>query len=762
MKTKGIPVCLSNLEQSLYRGSAIALALLFAGLLVTSVSAKSTSSPPFQGLPTRPAAPQPTSPPPEPQPSPSHRPDEGPPPASTPTSTTVPRPAGQITATQEPALDVALTQSVDLTFEELGYGTLLFSESGWRRIGLYLPRSFVPNSDGSYLDLTISHAPPEPDKQSVIKATFNDVPLAVITLSPENAELTTYRFYLEDAPLTSGRNVLKVSLDTGGWCSIRGAAVDLAVHSSSSFHLEYSLTQYAPDLALYPVPFFEQSFESDPVYVVLPENPSATDLSAAATVAAGLGKASYGEVALNAALDTQVSADVRNSHHLILIGKRGENRLLDQLDLPLALDDSTLSDEQGVIQELVSPWNPLRMILVVTGGSDEGLFKASQALNREVHLLGMRGPVAIVQAVLPPDSVESAQRDADFTLADLGYEEELVYGTRPQTLDYHFYMPLAWTVTEEPRFTLYFGHAEAASPTNSSLDVYFDDVPVGSVLLDESNASEGSLEVKIPSWLIRSGRNDIRVSIEMNLDDEDKCLFLDSQHLWAVIYSHSFLHLPFVAQDAEPSLDLFPYPFNKRPSLSGVLLVLPDHPRQFDCDLMVEVAAGLGAADRGDFLALDVATAGLVDQEDHREKDLVLIGRPTAHSLIAELNDSLPQPFEPGSDRLQPQLESVVFVQTHSRSVGLIEELATPWDPERIILVLTGTTDDGVALAGVALLYRSDRLAGNLAVVEESMDKESIDVQAFDTRPLDLLPEGQTEVLDPEHDLLIQLGEWWW
>jgi len=743
-----------NFTRILLHGSLVALGLLSMGLLAAPVSARPELSPALQQLPptltpTSTVTPesstaQPTVTPPSPTPSP---------------TATLPSPPTQITATQELSPDVLLTKNVTLTFEELGYDTFQLSESGSRWVYLYLPRNLVPNNDTSYLDLTVGHTPPEPDKLSVIRVTLNSAPLAMITLSQENAEPTSYRFYLKNAPLTPGRNTLRISLDAGAGCNIRGARVDVAVYNTSSFHLEYALTRHHPDLALYPIPFFEQSFEYEPVYVVLPHNPSATDLSAAATIAAGLGKFSNGEIHLISVLDTQISTDIRNNHHLIVIGKKGANRLLDQLNLPLHLDDPALSDEQGVIQELVSPWNPLYMILVVTGRSDEGLSKASQALNREVHLLGMQGPVAIVQTVLPPEPAESRQRDVDFTLADLGYEdkEEVVYGTRPHTLDYRFYMPLGWTATEEPRFTLYFGHATIADPTTSSLNLYFNDVPIDSVLLDESNADGGTLEVSFPSWLIRSGRNKIRITIEMNLADEDKCLFLDSRHLWTAIYSRSCFHLPFIPQDVEPSLDLFPYPFNKRPNLSGLLLILPDHPRQLDYDLMLKMAAGLGAADQGDFLALDVTTANLVTQEDRRNKDFLLVGRPSVHSLIAELNDWLPQPFEPGTDLLRPQLESVVFVQDPSRNIGLIEELTAPWNPERTILVLTGTTDEGVAQTCTTLLSRGDKLAGNVVVAEESMG-----IHAFDTRSLSSTPTSQVKKPETDQTLLIQLSERWW
>jgi hypothetical protein len=205
----------------------------------------------------------------------------------------------------------------------LGCGTIELSEPRSTRVGLYLPRNLIPNNAGSYLDLTISHAPSEPDKLCVIRVKLNHAPVDVIALSSENAEPTTYRYYLENTPLTPGRNVLEISLDSGGWCNVRGARVEVAIHGSSAFHLEYSMAPLSPDLALYPVPLFERSFEYEPVYVVLPHDPSPADLSAAATIAAGLGKFSYGAVSLSAVLDAQVSADVQNNHHLIVVGKRG-------------------------------------------------------------------------------------------------------------------------------------------------------------------------------------------------------------------------------------------------------------------------------------------------------------------------------------------------------------------------------------------------------------------------------------------------------
>ena len=99
----------------------------------------------------------------------------------------------------------------------------------------------------------------------------------------------------------------------------------------------------------------------------------------------------------------------------------------------------------------------------------------------------------------------------------------------------------------------------------------------------------------------------------------------------------------------------------------------------------------------------------------------------------------------------------MVFVQNPALHVGLIEELAAPWDSERTILVLTGTTDEGVVLANTTLLSGNAELAGNVVMVEES-----VGAHAFDTRSLLSTPGTGAGVFDANQTTLIQLGERWW
>jgi hypothetical protein len=747
-----------GLERVLWQGGLIAQVLLSVVVMASTVSAGPTSFSSVQTLPTRP-----------PDSSPTREPSTPPPPSPEPRDTSsepVPTPPGisplatEVTATEDLASDASLTAGIDLTFADLGYDHRTLSNTGaTASYSLYLPASFALRSAGHYLELVLGHVPPVPDTLSTLSVDLNGIGLAVIPLTAENAELTPIRFDLAGAFFEVGRNRLEVTLDTGERCGIAGARADVAIWATSFFHLEYELEPYPSDLALYPLPFYEASFDPQMVYFVLPDKPSANDLSAMATISAGLGNLSEGEVLLRAVCVGQLTPEIQDQHHLIVVVKKGSNDLLDQLSLPLRLNEDSVSETQGVIEELASPWNPLRMILVVSGLSDEGVAKASAALNRENHFLGMRGPVSVVEAVEAPPAPEDRGREVDLTLASLGYEEEVFCGTMPNAVEFRFYMPLGWVMMEEPRLVLSFAHSQVIDPSTSSLDVQLNGVPVGSVLLDDSNATDGLLEVELPAWQIEPGRNRIRVSVEMNLAREDKCLFMENCHLWTVVHSNSYIHLPYTSEEVRPSLDMFPYPFTDIPDLDGMLLVLPDDPPTRDVDGMLRVAAMLGAAARGEYLAVDAVTASEVTEAMRQERHLIVLGRPTANSLIQELNEALPQPFEDGTDLLRPRLDSVVFAPDAKRQAGLVQELASPWNAQKTVLVLTGTGDEGVSLAYETLLTRSQELAGSVAVTEELTGT----IHTYETRTPGSVQEPQTvEKVDMDSALLSQLGEWWW
>jgi len=663
---------------------------------------------------------------------------------------------------QEPS-----TFSVDLAFSTLGYSTVRLSGSRQgRSFNFSLPRN-LRLQPGSYLELTITHTPDVPSKPSTLSISLNNVPLEIVPLTAENADLTTYR-YPVDGLLTPGRNRLQIEMDTGATCEEQGASVNVAILDSSLLHLEYSLTQYAADLSLYPLPFYEESFQAVETLLVLPDEPTSEELSAAATLSAGLGAQSRGEVRLAITTASALTPELREQDHLVVIGTPERNPLLEQLPLPRSISSETLEPEWGVLQMLPSPWNPYRMTLVVSGLTGAGVLKAAQTLNRSLHFPGLKGPVAMVVEVQPPPEEQEQTQVVNRTLADMGNDDEILYGAQPQAVTYYFHLPLGWHLQSNPRFVLAFNHSQALDPQNSVIDVSLNGVPLGSVLLDDSNAEDGILEVELPPWALQSGTNRLRVDVEMNRIQGTKCGDLLDSRLWTVLRKDSYLHLAYTRTDFSPHLGLFPYPFHSNPNLTNLLLVTSDTVSVSLLQDLITLATQVGANARGDFIEMKVQSAGHVSAQMLSDHHLIFLGTPTTHSLIAEINDLLPQPFEEDSGLLKPGIDSVALAPDPSRTLGLLEEIPSPWNADNTLLVITGTAEEGVGWALQVLLNYTDKLKGNLAIAEqyvtETEEGETVvryDFYATETRSNLETQRGVQPVL-PDRERWIALADRWW
>ena len=97
---------------------------------------------------------------------------------------------------------------------------------------------------------------------------------------------------------------------------------------------------------------------------------------------------------------------------------------------------------------------------------------------------------------------------------------------------------------------------------------------------------------------------------------------------------------------------------------------------------------------------------------------LIVIGKSSTIPLLSQFNDQLPAPFDFASDTASESNMQVVYRIPNGMSVGYLELLSSPYNAEKPILVLAGNTDDGVTLAGNALLQNelSSQLTGVFAV----------------------------------------------
>jgi hypothetical protein len=177
---------------------------------------------------------------------------------------------------------------------------------------------------------------------------------------------------------------------------------------------------------------------------------------------------------------------------------------------------------------------------------------------------------------------------------------------------------------------------------------------------------------------------------------------------------------------------------------------------------LIRLATYLGASSGSDYLAIQILRASELTEEIKAEKNLILIGQPSRNPLLQEkaIADALPQPFEPGTDLLAPQYDTVVVQQMSNWSTGLLQMFPSPWNPERMILAITGTSEKSVVWGLDALASASDLLTGRLVVIHDDM-LSPLDVNPQVTQQSPLVKAGAMRAGE-DIDQWLTLAEKWW
>jgi uncharacterized repeat protein (TIGR01451 family) len=388
--------------------------------------------------------------------------------------------------------------------------------------------------------------------------------------------------------------------------------------------------------------------------------------------------------------------------------------------------ERAVPENDGVVQELVSPWDQLRAILVITGLSDEAVYKASRAMSSESHFPGMKGPFALVREVRPLPELPPESQAITLTFADLGYGDKVLRG-RSQETDYYFGIPFGWGLTKEAHLDLHFSHSQLLNYGGSSLNVLFNNQPIATIALGDATSLNGELKVELPPSQVRPGKSN-RISVQTEMRPLDVCAPTD---MWLLISSASALHLDHKEQEVH-SLDLefYPYPFDRRSDLADVLFLLPPDPWPEEWDATLRLGAALGSAAGGPNLAPAVALGNTRSEVELGDYHLVAIGPPSRNPVLQQVNAQLPQPFQHGSDEIEQRINEIVFRLPAGLSLGFVQLIASPWNEARAFLAVTGTTDESAMEAMDVLTNRPWALKGNLALIRDD------GVNTIDTRRL--------------------------
>ncbi len=748
------------------------------------------------------------------------------------------------------------------SFSELGYDEVTLNSP----IGQTTYMFTLPNNqhlrEGTSIALDLSYQYISFASEDNLPASFGQLIIKVngqtARIYPiEEQNLTHHQLQVLVPPQAIEKNpnslTVEITFDIGICDALHKAA--LVIHPASFFALSLTETPLIPDLSVYPLPFYQNSFETDIINFVLPTVPTTAETAAAISIAAKLGDLTKNRITISSTLDTGITdaisiAQTPPDQHLFIIGQPENNKtltLLNQItDLPAKLqkremelttqgpkiisesqiftytftitntnpevavisltntlptftkfvdcipdctgspngslvfwgdnvlttnevqnfsltlqltntatnttfientvilrnadlgdinvdtlasniigtnnseeNPSTLKNKSdyfftingkaipendGIIQEIISPWDENRAILIVTGLNADAIRKAGQALSSEVNFPGMDGSVALIQKITPPGIETSPLPASEVTFQDLGLSTQQTQGRFEQKINYQFPLPLNWQLTDQAFIEFFFNHAPPIDKNfNATMTLIFNRTPIGTIVLDEKTALDGRIKVNLPDSVALSGQIN-RLIVQITPPNIGGCDDGIADGFWFVAKNSSRLFLDHrqISEDFL-NLSIYPYPFDNQSSLVDLLFALPEALTVNEWENTLGLAADLGSSAGGRAIIPTVNLGNSIFENDLTNYHIITIGPPLRNPLTQQINSNLPQPFLPNSNEIQQQIDNVVFRLPPDTDLGYLQIIQSPWNSQKAILAVTGTTNKGVSWAAQTL-----------------------------------------------------------
>jgi hypothetical protein len=292
---------------------------------------------------------------------------------------------------------------------------------------VHLPSRGQPGSN-AHLNLKYSYSSQIDPSQSKLEVSLNgkslkSVPLdnpkggmqESLTITMPTADVLNYndlkvQFYLFPEKV----DLCKFVTDVHVWGT---------VHSNSQLHVPAEIRTPIPDVGLlndggFPYTAFTNMQEA---VIVMPEKPSPEAVQVLTSVLHRLGRnitAGNTSSAIRVVKPSELTEALKSKNHLILIGNAENNGVLKSLKgrFHAMLNDggktglASKSDEQalhavigdrptGLLEAMLSPWNPKRQVLVITGATPSALDLAGQVFANDALFAKLdSGNLALIQA----------------------------------------------------------------------------------------------------------------------------------------------------------------------------------------------------------------------------------------------------------------------------------------------------------------------------------------------------------------------------
>ena len=557
---------------------------------------------------------------------------------------------------------------------------------------------------------------------------FNEVVVGVVPVNATGSY--SVPLSIPDEALVSkredGRHILSITFDAQLSCTYNLNAT-LTLKPSSSFDLLYESTSPVLSLSRLPAPFYlENSIVPDSTLLILPDDPSPEELQAAMNVMAGFGSMIGNDYNLSLTSIGEVNDKDLSTSHLIFVGLPENLDVLSSIKFTHPIENGKFvgipaaSTDDGILQMALSPWNPTKAVLLVSGNSTNAILKAAQAASSSGIFVYEDPTIAYVSNVQSlPDVLPFVE---EFSLEDLGYSTKtsgLLTGTGSTSTTFSFYVTRDQVFTTEGFVDLAYYHSGLLDYGSSSFSLYLNDQVFFTNVFKEESERLTNLQIPIPPGILRYGENKLEVRASMlELPSCDSTVISDP---WFTISDQTRINLPLaqsrnLSQSILRDLKFFPELYTTTSDLGDVAFVVSPAPSTWKTASLL--AYTLGTTVQPAMSNLKVYYGDNIPDDVRSARSMIVVGKASDLPFVSELNDQLPAPFDLATNTASERQLQISYRIPEGQNVGYLELLPSPFNAERTILLVSGNSDVGVSISGTALTLSDlqDRLAGIFAV----------------------------------------------
>ncbi len=663
---------------------------------------------------------------------------------------------------------VPLGGSLDLELGDLGdpEGYTLKTVKTQRIYHFTRPKGWSLQPETS-VNVTFQHSPSLLPERSSLNVLVNNRILKTISLGDANVTATSQQVPIP-VDILKDHNTLAFQVDQHYTYKCEdpfSGELWTTLLPETTLHLAYKPQAIRPNLAHFPYPFFDTLNYGKTAMGYLAPEKSVSDqsLEALAVTATLLGQhINWREtrpfLANGNGLDT--------NENLIIVGTPTEISQISRLSahLPVSLKDNRfyhpesqqpLAEGHGVLQLINHPTHSDKAILIVSGNTPEGVLNAARLLAQYPSNQLLEGNYAIVeeQGMGSPHPFRAwehyTQQPGITSFAQLGMKTKTSRGITAPSLFYTLRkMPDLWIPGKENiRIKTVYSYSSQLDPTQSKLEVRLNGKPLASRPLDNpegENQAEFNFEIPSPEFFTY---NDLEYKFHLFPKKFDACHFVTDVHTWGTVHNATTLDVSGQIKAPLPDVGLLndgAFPFAIYQDWSQLSFVLPENLKATDLDTLINVATRFGRnAKSRTGINLSLTRSNRLTEEIKKNNHLIVIGSTEENTLFKELESKTRLLIQSDSEsrmtlsELEAEGRTQLASLNYTPDQGIVEELLSPWNNARVVLLITGKT--AKALKRSSQLFGKDLWfnqiqSGNLLVVNQDGPKSLTFLKKGDAR----------------------------